>query len=103
MSGQVVCWSVVVGNLEHFVLFCLHALHFSPSNFTIRDILGRRWRYVAFAWAKGEDIHLRDCSSHEKWRLFGVSVFFGVFGEQIYPAVPATLLARPDFFIPFVF
>jgi len=26
-----------------------------------------------------------------------------VFGEQIYPAVPATLLARPDFFISFVF
>ena len=26
-----------------------------------------------------------------------------MFGEQIYPAVPATLLARPDFFIPFVF
>lgn len=38
-----------------------------------------------------------------EWRLFGVSVIFGVFEEQIYPAVPATLLARPDFFIPFVF
>lgn len=32
-----------------FVLFCLHTLHFSSSKFTIRDILGRQWRYVAFA------------------------------------------------------
>lgn len=93
------------GNLNYFAL-CLF-LHFSLSNFitgdTTGDTLGKRWRYVAFSWAQEGVSVYETVLCMEWWRLFGVSVAFGVFGEQIYPAVPATLLARPDLFISFVF